>query len=118
MAVQLLLERGADINAQGGTYGNALQASAQDGGVEIVQLMLERGADVNAPGSVFGNALQATAFINKTDVVQLLLQNGADKHGRELGDLLQAAEDARGLSFRRLSCPAIRNSKSKYSTLN
>ena len=29
--VQLLLERGADVNVQGGKYGNALQAAAREG---------------------------------------------------------------------------------------
>ena len=57
----MLLERGADVNAQGGHYGNALQAIAMNGNIEIVQLLLERGADVNAQGGEHGNALQNAA---------------------------------------------------------
>jgi len=30
MIVNLLLEKGADVNAQGGHYGNALQAAASE----------------------------------------------------------------------------------------
>ncbi|KAF8635154.1 hypothetical protein AX14_010535, partial [Amanita brunnescens Koide BX004] len=45
--VQLLLEKGADVNAQGGNCGSALQAASNEGHMEIVQLLLERGADVN-----------------------------------------------------------------------
>jgi ankyrin repeat protein len=44
------LRRGADVNAQGGQYGNALQAASNGGHKEIVKLLLERGADVNAQG--------------------------------------------------------------------
>ncbi len=52
-----LLERGADVNAQGGVYGNALQAASHGGHGEIVRQLLERGADVNAQGGHYGNAL-------------------------------------------------------------
>jgi ankyrin repeat protein len=46
--VQLLLEKGADVNAQGGKYGNALYAALVGGHWEIVKILLYRGADVNA----------------------------------------------------------------------
>ena len=46
--VQLLLENGADINAQGGGYGNALQAASDEGHQNIVQLLLENGATKHA----------------------------------------------------------------------
>ena len=43
--VQLLLERGIDVNApQGGHYGNALQVAFNNGHTEeIVQLLLQKG---------------------------------------------------------------------------
>ena len=41
--VELLLDKGADVNAQGGDYGNALYA-ASVGGHEVVELLLGRGA--------------------------------------------------------------------------
>lgn len=37
--VQILVERGADINAQGGLYGNALQAAYSGGHAKIVQIL-------------------------------------------------------------------------------
>ena len=46
------------VNAQGGEYGNALQATSNE---EIAELLIEKGADVNAQGGLFGNALQATS---------------------------------------------------------
>ena len=41
--VQLLLNNEADVNAQGGEYGNALQAASYGG----QQLLLKNGAQVN-----------------------------------------------------------------------
>ena len=63
--VQLLLDKGADVNAKGGKYGNALQAAVRevtgDNVFEVVQLLLDSGADVNARGGLYGTALQAVA---------------------------------------------------------
>jgi ankyrin repeat protein len=61
-AVQKLLDKGADVNAQGGYYGNALQAAAYEGYREIVTLLIDKGADVNAQDRDYGNALQAAAY--------------------------------------------------------
>jgi len=38
--VKLLLEKGADVNAQGGWHGNALQAASARGHEGIVKLLL------------------------------------------------------------------------------
>ncbi|EAQ93238.1 hypothetical protein CHGG_01473 [Chaetomium globosum CBS 148.51] len=54
---QILISKGADVNAQGGEYGNALQAASSGGHQEIVKLLLDKGADVNAQGGEYGNAL-------------------------------------------------------------
>jgi ankyrin repeat protein len=44
----MLLDQGADVNAQGGEYGNALYAVSDGGYKEVVQMLLDQGADVNA----------------------------------------------------------------------
>ncbi|TLD05262.1 uncharacterized protein PgNI_09641 [Pyricularia grisea] len=72
------LHNGADVNAQGARYGNALQAASCQGHADIVILLLENGADVNARGGRYGNALQAAICEYYTDIVTLLLENGAD----------------------------------------
>lgn len=57
--VKLLLEKGADVNAQiGSYYVSALAAAALRGKESIVKLLLENGADVNMSISgVYGSAL-------------------------------------------------------------
>ncbi|KAF8466290.1 ankyrin repeat-containing domain protein, partial [Gautieria morchelliformis] len=73
-----LLEKGAAVNAQGGLYGNALQAASSRGRHAIVQLLLEKGADVNVQGGLYGNALQAASSEGHHPIVKLLLERGAD----------------------------------------
>jgi hypothetical protein len=55
--VQMLLEQGADVNAQGGEYGSALLAVCSRGYEKVVLVLLEQGADVNARGGHYGSAL-------------------------------------------------------------
>ncbi|KAJ6103492.1 hypothetical protein N7486_005919 [Penicillium sp. IBT 16267x] len=91
--VQILLEHGADVNAQGGHYGNALYAASWEGHDKIVQMLLEHGADVNAQGGDFGNALQAASSKGHDKIVRMLLEHGADVNaqGGPYGNALQAA---------------------------
>jgi ankyrin repeat protein len=64
---------GADVNAQGGEYGNSLQAAAAShrDSEKVVRLLLEKGVDVNAPGGEYGNALQAASYHGHDAVVLL-----------------------------------------------
>ncbi|KAF9060541.1 ankyrin repeat-containing domain protein [Rhodocollybia butyracea] len=89
----LISEETADVNAQGGLYGNALQAAAAQGNKDSVQLLLEHKTDVNTPGGYYGNALQAAAAKGNKDIVQLLLEHKADVHAPHgyYGNALQAA---------------------------
>ncbi|KAJ9634654.1 hypothetical protein H2199_008939 [Coniosporium tulheliwenetii] len=91
--VELLLGNGADVNVQGGHFGNALQAASYYGYREVVELLLSKGADVNAQGGYYGNALQAASFNGNKEVVELLLSKGADVNaqGGKYGNALQAA---------------------------
>jgi len=46
--VELLLNNSADINVQGGDYGNALQAASAADYKKIVKLLFNKSADINA----------------------------------------------------------------------
>ena len=105
--VQLLLDAGAEVNAQGWRcgrvvreYGNALLAASYKGHERIVQLLLDAGAEVNAQGwrcgepeRLYGNALQAASDEGHERIVQLLLDAGAEVNaqGGLCGSALQAA---------------------------
>ncbi|KAJ5675431.1 hypothetical protein N7462_008328 [Penicillium macrosclerotiorum] len=91
--VQILLERGADVNAQGGDYGTALCAASFCGYDQIVQILLEQGADVNAQGGDYGTALYAASCRGHDQIVQILLEQGADinAQGGDYGTALYAA---------------------------
>ncbi|KAK6522464.1 hypothetical protein TWF281_003025 [Arthrobotrys megalospora] len=93
--VKMLLEEfGANANATGAEYGNALTAAAFDGTLEIVRMLLDHGADVNSPN---GWALQTAAEQGHLEVVTLLVERGAnvsaclDEAKFYLGTALQAA---------------------------
>ncbi|KAK4118022.1 ankyrin, partial [Parathielavia appendiculata] len=73
--VRMLLEKGADVNAQAGFYGHALQAASFEGHKEIVRMLLDKGADVNAQGGRYGSALQAASSRGYDEVVWMLLEN-------------------------------------------
>jgi ankyrin repeat protein len=88
-----LIDREADINMQGGKYGNALQAAAYRGHQEVVQLLLDMGAGTNIQGGKYGNALQAASLAGHQEVMRLLLGKGANinAQGGRYGNALQAA---------------------------
>ncbi|KAF7546869.1 hypothetical protein G7Z17_g8120 [Cylindrodendrum hubeiense] len=73
--VDLLLEQcGANANAVGEAYGNALTAAASDGSMEIMKTLIKHGADIDTPE---GYPLQAAAQNGHADIVELLLNHGA-----------------------------------------
>jgi ankyrin repeat protein len=91
--VELLLEKNADVNEQGGEYGNALQAASSRGHELVVKRLLEKNADVNAQGGSYCNALQAASHGGHEQVVKLLLEKNAEVNtqGGSYGNALQAA---------------------------
>lgn len=94
---ELLMERGAHVNADDDYGTSVLQAAAMLAQSETVQKLLERGADVNARGGPWGNALYAAASKehseNQTLIAELLVRHGADLNARvgHCGTALAAA---------------------------
>jgi serine/threonine protein kinase/ankyrin repeat protein len=70
-AVELLLSKGVDVNAND---GEALQAAASTGNADMVQLLIEHGADVNQKNKWAGTALHSSF---DKGIVELLLKHGA-----------------------------------------
>ena len=62
------------MNAQGGNYGNALQAASYGGHDAIAKLFInKKGVDVKIQGGHYGNALQATFHPGHEEVAKLLI---------------------------------------------
>ena len=66
--VILLIKMGADVNAQGGHFGNAFVAAAFHGHWAITNLLIDKEADVNAHRIFQENALQ----LHQREVTQTL----------------------------------------------
>jgi hypothetical protein len=79
VVVQLLVDKGANVNAQGGRHGNALYAASTGGHEAVVRLLVDKGADVNAQGGRHGNALYTASTGGHEAVVRLLVEKGAVK---------------------------------------
>jgi hypothetical protein len=95
--LHVLLERllidDANVNIQGGFYGQALQAAAVNQNHQCFEILLAHGADVHAQGGYFGNALQASAFAGCEDMVKALVDRNCNvnTNGGIFGNALAAA---------------------------
>ena len=76
--VELLLQKGANVNARGGYHGNALLAAAERGHEKVVRLLLDKGANINAECNNYSTALVAASDKGHEKVVRLLLDRGAN----------------------------------------
>jgi ankyrin repeat protein len=94
--VKMLLDKGADVNAQGGDYGNALQAASARGYEQVVETLLDKGADVNKQGGLYSNALNAAAVESHIATLELLLKNSADvsRHDSQRKSVLHHATNS------------------------
>ena len=86
--VQLLLERGANVNAQDKDHLTPLHLACYNGKLEIVRALLSHGAGVNAKGILGQTALHLVLDGNRSGrdaigVVRLLLENGADVNAQD-----------------------------------
>jgi ankyrin repeat protein len=85
--VQLLLERGADINFQGDVFGNyPLHYAAFYGHYEVVQVLLSRGANVDLQNTFGNTPFHEAVYASRARVVEQFIEHGANdtlknKHG-------------------------------------
>ncbi|KAG8767392.1 hypothetical protein FRC15_005711 [Serendipita sp. 397] len=74
--VQLLVERGADVNAPGGVCGTPLKAAIQSRNEAIFQLLLDSGADINARGSCSTYPIDQAIWSGNLQAADKLLELG------------------------------------------
>ncbi|MCZ6719325.1 MAG: ankyrin repeat domain-containing protein [Gammaproteobacteria bacterium] len=81
-AVEALLAKGADVNAQDKFGGTALVYAAREGYTEVVRILIAHGADVNARDTS-GTGLHKAAKNGHLDVVRLLLTHGTEVDAKD-----------------------------------
>jgi cytohesin len=131
-AAELLIARGADVNASTQRGDTALHAAAYNGQKETVELLVRKGADVNAMDidrrTPLHEALQypAIPYLSKsreaspsriaraTDIVDILLARGADVNAKNTAGMMPihiAASTQKGLVERLVAKGADVNAK-------
>jgi serine protease inhibitor/ankyrin repeat protein len=96
----LLLQKGADVNAEGMWGQTPLHAAAARGHKDLVELLLTHGADINAGRGLRLTPLHLAACAGQIDMVSLLVAHGADVNAAGNADpgegetpLLEAARE-------------------------
>ena len=85
---ELLIEKGADVNAQDEKLGNtALLLATLSGRFKIAKLLIEKGADVNAKNKagltpLIGNVVEGSSE-SRCEIGEFLMKNGADVSAKE-----------------------------------
>ncbi|KAL8917787.1 MAG: hypothetical protein Q9172_005689 [Xanthocarpia lactea] len=76
--VELLIQRGINVNGSGNYYGTALQAASRVGNTEIIERLLDAGAELNILQGAHGTALRAAVLGGHEEIVRILVDHGAD----------------------------------------
>ena len=77
-AAQLLIEHGADVNAQCSMDLRPLHKASSNGHLEISRLLIGNGANINAQANLGSTALNLASGKGQLEVVRLLLEKDAD----------------------------------------
>ena len=76
--VQVLLDEGAEIDANGGKNGTALQIASIEGRPDVVRLLVQKGASQSITSKRYGSPLCAAAEKGHQGTARILLEAGAD----------------------------------------
>lgn len=89
--VQLLIKKGARVNARRGRFGNALHAALNGGYEQVAHELLDQGANPHLRGRIFHTALDAALSADVFSIVERLLKDSSRWSPLELGNALRRA---------------------------
>ena len=81
---ELLIAKGADINAKDNISGTPLFWAALEGNEEVAELLIRQGADVNAAGPKGWTALHWAVAMAQKKTVELLIGEGAEVNAKDV----------------------------------
>jgi len=96
--MELLLDRGADLDAKYNSGYTVLMKAAFNGSAEVLEFLLKRGADPNLRNEFGRTPLMLAAGLGGTEVVRLLLDRGVDVNAMDENGktaLMYAAKEGR-----------------------
>jgi ankyrin repeat protein len=80
--IELLIEKGADINSKNMDGETVLMNAIQNGNTELVELLIKNGAEINGKSKDGETALMYAAQNGNTELVARLIKNGAEINGK------------------------------------
>jgi ankyrin repeat protein len=80
--IELLIAKGADVNAKDKHGRISLHLAALGGHKEIAELLIAKGAEVNAKGMTGWTALHQAAIYGYKEIAELLIAEGADVNAK------------------------------------
>ena len=80
MAIEWLVDKGADVNMTDDYKEDALCLAATNGRVNCIEILIQAGAEVNKSYGYYTSLMRASE-IGSCECVELLLHAGADVNG-------------------------------------
>ena len=74
--VELLIQKGADVNQNLRHWGTSIQAAAQAGSMDAFQILLQHGLHLNIRGGCYGGIMNAALRGGNEDIVLMALDHG------------------------------------------
>ncbi|XP_031635743.1 serine/threonine-protein phosphatase 6 regulatory ankyrin repeat subunit B-like [Contarinia nasturtii] len=75
---KILIENGANVNAEGWLKRTPLHMAAVDGRTDTLKMLIEKGANVNAEDYYKNTPLHNAAYYGHTDLLKILIEKGAN----------------------------------------
>ena len=81
--IQLLIDRGADVNAKNGLDCSSLRFAAENGSIDAVKLLIANGADLNSRDNHGETPLMWAARMGQSENTKYLIESGADVNAKD-----------------------------------